>query len=82
MTSRKRRLVDSPAGPVESWNRLDPATALLEQGTTWNWLLLTDREAQDLVNGYIPPRVRIALTQMLVEILVLPEEQKPESRTA
>jgi len=57
---------------VEPWNRLDPGTAALND-RPFNWLLVTDREAHQLYEGYVPPRVKVALKVLLTEILVLPE---------
>jgi len=63
------------AAPLEPWNRLDPGTTALDD-RPFNWLLVTDREAHQLYEGYVPPRVKVALKMLLTEILVLPEGRR------
>lgn len=56
----------------EPWNRLDPGTAALDDRPFY-WLLVTDREAHQMYQGDVPPRVKVALQLLLTEILVKPE---------
>src|SRR5213078_2924010 len=54
---RRRAMKRTAAAPLEPWNRLDPGTTALDD-RPFNWLLVTDREAHQLYEGYVPPRVK------------------------
>ncbi len=61
------------AAQLEPWNRLDPG-AVVQNDRPFYWLLVTDREAHQMCCGDVPPRVKVALTVLLTEILKVPDE--------